>query len=320
MFALLEKFSNYFVSYHIRPKLSRDVSVNLTNSKTLESKKIAIVIQGPLVLKADFTLETLRLYIKLFPTHKLILSTWNDEDSLTLDSIKELGIDILTNQKPSNGGMSNVNFQIISSAAGIKRAKYLGCEYVLKTRTDQRIYSKESILFCYSAIKRFPMLVGYDQRERIVSFNLNTFKYKPYSISDMINFGNIDDMLKYWCIKLDSRTQKDLVQPDTLLEFSQEKFAEVYFVCSFLDNIDRSIGWTLEDSWAVMSEHFCILNVNDIGLFWSKYTHKEFRHENYQAIKNKQFDFSDWLILQEDVPQDIPEYLINIKLDQLEDF
>ena len=318
--SFLEIFSNYFITYHIRPKLSEDVALKLKSSNDFESKNIGIVMQGPLVLKESLTLETLKLYVMFFPSYKLILSTWHDEDLITLNIIRKLGVDVVLNEKPVMAGIANVNFQIVSSSEGIKRAKTLGCEYVLKTRTDQRIYSREGISFCYAAIKKFPLLKKFDQKERIISFNLNTFMYRPYGISDMINFGYIDDMSKYWCVKLDLRSQKDLKEYSTLLEFSQQRLAEVYFLTSFLDNINRGLSWTLEDSWKVMSENFCILNTSDIDLFWKKYTNKEFRHEDYKAIHNKQFNFSDWLIFQDQLPIDIPEYIINIRLDQLDSF
>ena len=59
-----------------------------------------------------------------------------------------------------------------------------------------------------------------------------------------------------------------------------------------------------------MSEKFCILNTYDIDLYWNKYSRKEFRHENYLFFKNRQINFSDWLILQDGLPENVPENLI----------
>lgn len=300
IFRVLSKISNHFITFHIRPKFTKDITVKVhKNSEFVNKKKlVAIVIQGPLIIKDNFTVETLKLYIKLFKEHKLILSTWSDSDSNILENIKKLGIEVVLNIKPKNEGISNINLQIVSTSAGIKKAKKLGCKYVLKTRTDQRIYSSLSISLCYFFIKQFPLSAEHKQNERIISFNFNTFKFRPYSISDMINFGHINDMIKYWCIELDERSQSELIIEERHLEWSKLRYAEVYLVTSFMNSINRKINWTLEDSWKVMSENFCILNINDIDLYWSKYSSKEFRHLNYKKNKYEQFNFSDWLILQ----------------------
>lgn len=311
----LTKFTDNFFTFHSRPKYVNDMYSQFNESDCLESNKIAIVIQGPLMLENSFTLETIKLYLRYFSNHKLILSTWVDSDAAAVKIIKDLGVEIILNEKPLNGGIANINYQIISTSRGIMRAQDLGYEYVLKTRTDQRVYAKEVINFCYAAIKQFPLLKKFDQNERIISFSMNTFKYRPYSVSDMINFGNIDDMYKYWCLPLDTRSNKDLLESDTLLGWSKQKLAEVYFVSSFLNNINRDIKWTLRDSWDVMKENFCILNIGDIDLYWHKYGNKEFRHRNYNSDHNKEFNFSDWLSFQNKFPDNIPENIIISKID-----
>ena len=320
LLSLLEKSGNYFFTYHTRPKLSDDIVPKLKSSTDFEKIKVGIVMQGPIIAKDNLTLETLKLYVKYFGSHSLILSTWSDADPRVLDAIRGIGVDVVLSEQPEIAGVANINFQITSSTEGINRARALGCEYILKTRTDQRIYSQGAILFCYSAMKKFPLLIECAQNERIVSFNLNTFMYRPYGISDMINFGHIDDLTKYWCLPLDSRSHHNLREHTTLLGFSKQRLAEVYFVTSFIERVGIEIGWTLEDSWRVMTEHFCILNSNDIDLFWKKYTHKEFRHKSYNKVHNRQFDFSDWLVLYDQTPTSVPEHIINTPLEQLDAF
>jgi len=307
----LEKPSKSFLTYHARPKRSDDTLINLSYCKGLDLHKIAIVVQGPLVLDDDLTFETIKLYKKNFPSSRIVLSTWEGEDDETIGAIERLNVDVIKSKKPLMAGVANVNFQIASTSAGIKHATSLACEYVLKTRTDQRIYSSQALHFCYLSIKRFPLQNNNGQRERIIAFNLNTFMFRPYSVSDMINFGHIDDMKKYWCIEFDTRELKDLPSADTLLGWSKQKLAEVYFVSSFVDNVGEELVWSLEGSWKVVAERFCILNTYDIDLYWKKYTRKEFRHENYISSKDRQINFAEWLILQSGMPQDIPEELIS---------
>jgi hypothetical protein len=308
-YEFLEKFIDVFVTYHGRPKQSHDVIVKNSYSLSLDSLQTGIVIQGPLILEDNFTIETIKLYKKIFPIIPIILSTWSDEDASTLDAIEELNIEVIKNEKPLIAGISNINLQIASSSAGISHARQLGCQYVLKTRTDQRIYSAQAIHFCYFALKTFPLINNNGQRERIVAFNLNTFLYRPYSISDMLNFGHIEDMEKYWCVEFDLRQLQSLPHTNTFLGWSKQKIAEVHFVVSFLKNFDEEIDWSLEGSWKVISERFCILNTHDIDLYWKKYSHKEFRHESYTSSKFRQINFADWLLFQYGIPENIPEDL-----------
>ena len=59
-------------------------------------------------------------------------------------------VEIIKNSKPDYSGIANINFQIESTKNGILKAKKLGLKYCLKTRTDQRIYRHDFILFFLS--------------------------------------------------------------------------------------------------------------------------------------------------------------------------
>ncbi len=62
----------------------------------------------------------------------VILSTWMGEESkVTFDKVE-----VLYNSYPEAPGISHRNYQRLSSANGLRLAKSLGAEYVLKWRTD----------------------------------------------------------------------------------------------------------------------------------------------------------------------------------------
>ena len=317
LFKFFESNSTFFFTYHLRPKNHNYILNINNNSSSSLNDKIGILLQGPLINEDDFTIETLKLYKKLFSSTKIVLSTWKDENIELINQIKKLDVDVVLSDKPKYAGLANINLQIVSTTAGIKKLEELKCGYILKSRTDQRIYSSNALNLCYEVIKNFPLNNILDQKKRIVSFNLNSFKYRLYGLSDMINFGYISDMKKYWCIELDNRHSDDLDEPTTMLEFAKQRYAEVYFVTSFLKNIEREIKWTLEDSWRAISEHFIVLDTAAIDLLWKKYTHKEYRHENYVSIHNSQLNFSDWLILYSSFPSKIPEDIINKNFNEL---
>jgi hypothetical protein len=87
--------------------------------------KVAVVIQGP------------SLYVKNIKkafngSHiKLIFSTWNDEEPQY-----ESSDIVVLSEKPNNTGPHNLNLQKITTLAGIKKAKELKFDYVLKWRSD----------------------------------------------------------------------------------------------------------------------------------------------------------------------------------------
>jgi hypothetical protein len=63
----------------------------------------------------------------------VVLSTWDDEPTA---SIPKGRWDLVLNRKPTEPGLTHRNFQRLSSAAGLRRARELGSTHVLKWRTD----------------------------------------------------------------------------------------------------------------------------------------------------------------------------------------
>ncbi len=132
-----ERHGDTFCSVYSRPKyVSQVVSVE---EETELRQKTAIVMQGPLVSKDDFTVETVKIYGKLYPGVAVIVSTWKSESQEIIDRLKKLeNCHVVLNDLPEHSGMLNLNYQIVSTMAGIRKAQQLGKEYVFKTRCDYR--------------------------------------------------------------------------------------------------------------------------------------------------------------------------------------
>ncbi len=289
LFSLFEFFSGYFLTYSLRPIKSTNFS---EHTATASGPKFGIVLQGPIMTESNFTLETIRIYKKIFPTTTIILSTWENEDKDVLEMIKKENIQIILNKKPNFFGQQNINLQIVSSLSGVKKAKQEDCKYVLKTRTDQRIYSPDALRLFYNLIKSFP-INNKIQKERIIGLSLNTFKYRLYGLSDMNIFSQIDDALLYWDIPLDKR-----INPTKMSDPKENKrICEVYLTTEFMKKINRKINWSLRDSWSFFAEHTCVIDQQSIELYWRKYTkHKEYRRSQYEAERtDKQLSFAEWL-------------------------
>lgn len=290
-----EKYTTYFSFEHTRPLYARDY--NIISDRLKQPISIAVVIQGPLITKNNFTVETIKLYKKTFsPTTKLIVSTWSDCDQNIITTLRAMGVVVLLNDKPKQSGIGNINLQISSTKSGIQEAKKSGVNYILKTRTDIRMYAPNIESYLYAACTMYPVSKEYSQEKRIVAFSLNTYKYRPYSISDLTLFGTLHDMEKYFNVPEDTRTAPHFKD---IGSWSNGRFCEVYLSTHFLENIGRKLSYTLEDSWKVYAEHFCVVDSNSVELFWYKYTYwEEYRDLGYAYMKNNQeLHFREWLIL-----------------------
>jgi len=292
---ILEKvFPSHYLSMVSRLRKSDDIN---TKPDIIDFKeKVAIVMQGPIVTKDNFTYETLKIYRKRFPKISLILSTWNEYSEDELNKFKAINVEIIRNTKPDYAGISNINFQIESTKNGIFKAKELGFKYCLKTRTDQRIYRHDFILFFLSLLDIFK-IENKNLRKRLIIASLNTYKYRLYGVSDMLMFGHIDDMFKYWNVSFDKRVLKDVEMGVSALEYSKACICEVYLCTEFLKKINYCISFTLEDSWSVLANYFCVVDSKSIDLFWFKYArwNEDKRYQNMKRKLDEEFYFSDWV-------------------------
>ena len=299
-----EEDEKLFITYHSRPMNS--ASVCTRGDEVSNQKRMGIVIQGPIISKNDFTLETVKIYKKHFNDALIILSTWEDENSAAVKLFEELDVSVILNEKPEYSGTSNINFQIVSSKNGIIKAQELGAEYALKTRTDQRIYAPNVADYLYNITKVFPVRGDYKrQKKRIVGVSLNTFKYRLYGLSDMLIYGHIDDMLSYWNVNLDQRvfSDEEIRKGSTSLRnWALWRVCEVYLATEFLIKVDRKLEWTLKDSWKAFADHFCIVDKEQLDLFWPKYNRFEYRWLDYtEKINFQEMNFREWLNIYNDV-------------------
>ena len=302
---IIEKFfSGYFLSFSKREKWSSrvqalpDVAVFHVN--------VAIVMQGPIILKDKFTLETLQIYRKRLPEVQIILSTWDEYKTGQLQEFKDIGVKVIINKKPEYFGISNINLQIESTKNGIIQAKKHGANYCLRTRTDQRIYRHDFILFFFSLLKIFPINNNFNIKERLISVSLNTYKYRLYGITDMMMFGNIDDMILYWDADFDSRRWEDIKFEDTVEGWSKARVCEIFLSTEYLKKIGYRPQWSIQDSWKVFAKFFCIIDKSAIDMFWRKYDYwdEQRTYTNEERNLREEFTFSD-----EEIDHFLPDVL-----------
>ena len=81
---------------------------------TTSKGELAIVLQGIVAIQDDCTLETVRLYKKIFPSAIIILSTWDFTSDELLQKFREEGCEIVLCKtfKPVGLAMSIISIYI----------------------------------------------------------------------------------------------------------------------------------------------------------------------------------------------------------------
>jgi len=267
----------------------------------------AILIQGPIVQDFSFTLETVKLYTRIFPGSPIIVSTWTNESKENRDAIERLGAYLVSSELPSQVGIGSHNLQMTSTHAGVLFSQALGAEFIQKTRTDQRIHNPLAITLMKGLLSYFPLSqqAASHQNSRIVVISFSSFVFRLFGLSDMLHFGKTEDILKYWNGSLDDRGSIDLSKPNpSIVDLADRNIAETYYMTNFLRNTSWDIHLTLENYWDACRERFVIVDAASVDLYWPKHSFQEERWKNYQyPITHQEMDFAFWIGL-----KDQPEY------------
>ena len=265
-FFVAEALTGTLITYHIRPSTAKRISAV---SGHYAYPRSAIVIQGPVVVNNNFTLETIRIYKKYFPEAIIILSTWDDTDKIVCEQIAQEGIEIILNRKPDGCSYKHINFQIVSSRAGVVRAKSLDARYILKTRTDQRFYNPHLLAYLYHALEAFPLVSQTRQQKRLIfSSESQQSHCRLYQASDIMIFGHADDMDIYW--------QAPMVQEPLRGKINTP---EQYLMTEFLKQMGHTPACTIEDSDRVFANYCIIVDLPMLDFYFFKYErHREYKH------------------------------------------
>lgn len=270
---------------------------NMGENRLLTKKKhkFGLLLQGPVVQSNDFTNNTIQLYQSIFPEALIVLSTWEDQNVQGINSDK---IVILKNKYPPIQSYKNFNKMVYSINLGLRYFEEIGIEYILRTRTDQRIQEENAIEFFFELLKLFPLKDTIkNQRSRLITLNLYTLKYVPYSISDMFQFGHISDLKDYWNVdtsqlKVSHKTgmfyvdEKENCSPEILLATRYAK-----------SKLNKKYNYTLESYYQFIAERFIVLDYLSISLLWEKLVLMPLSEGGYDTEDKVKLMFKDWLLL-----------------------
>ncbi|MDX8353096.1 WavE lipopolysaccharide synthesis family protein [Cognatiyoonia sp. IB215182] len=302
----LNKRSDTYSTYRQRPKFAAQLGTQ--RDRPLNVEKMAIVMQGPLPVPDNFAYETMAIYRRHMPGVQLILSTWADTPEEHLAPMRDLGVEVVPCEKPDVAGLFNINMQLVSAGAGIKKAVEDGATWVMKTRVDQRLYNPNIMAELASMAKSFPVMGGFDQKHRIFGIGYGSLKYAPYHVTDQTVFGHADDMLKYWTPPLREneppahfpKTAKEIYTQIPIGEECRLAAPESYIASQFLARIGRELDWSVQDTWAAYRDSFCFVDYQTTDFFWQKtqtWSRLELMHAYDKVWTRHEVTFAHWMLL-----------------------
>ena len=277
IFDKVETLLGYFIIFKLLPVRMRKLDVYLPRHEDIGSE-YTIIMQGPIIHENEFTIETLSYYRTIFPNVRIVLSTWDSECSKACKKIEKIGVDVLLSKIPNYRGISNVNLQLTSTINGLS---FLGDDtnYILKTRTDHRIYSSDNWLaYLRNKCERTNSEKGIEKK--LLVCNLNMFRSRKYVVSDMFMFGKKKDMLFFWNIP-HQVSSKNIDLDNEIFGFHG---AETHIMYQFLESIEWDILKTKSDSDIFFHSYFSLVDKDVLELFWFKYNH--FYDRKFKTVEN----------------------------------
>lgn len=258
--------------------------------------KVAIILQGPVCHRHNFTLETIRRYRRLYPDIRIYLSTW-DNETIDFDPERE-GFTLIRNPLPENRGLGNINCQILSTRYGLDAAKRDGCRWAMKTRTDFRFYDWQLPHWYLSLLEEFPVR-GKGLNSRIIV--LEAYRFLPFFIDDYCMFGEISDLEFFWDVPLRNTAGgiSRINTPDELHCMNEiykpQPCVEVYLYRTFAERLGDPFELNSADYYRFLADRL-ILTHEDQWL-WFKYNTMNFLPRRTMAAYLNYLTFRDWLCL-----------------------
>jgi len=301
---IVEPLMGTFFSFYGRPIYADSIWIDQREA-TRDYSEYAIIMQGPIKTRNNFTLESLKLYKKYFNNALIILSTWEGEDTHTLNGARKIGVEVILN-KMSAPGLFNVNLQLTTTRTGLALATKMNKKYSLKTRTDQRIYHIRSLTFLSNLLKDFPLSIPRSkQKGRLIALGAYdpATKSKLYHVYDNLIFGLTEDVLLYF--------GADFISDKPEIEFLKARYpdcpftVEIYFFTEFLKKVGHELKYTPEDSLRAFATHCILVDPRSLGWYWYKYF-RFTRDQNMSVTYRNRvhIGFVEWLNLYNSYQQD----------------
>ena len=269
LFRLSSEKLNLFATYDIVELHHEANEVPLIK----DHARVGIVIQGQIIPRT--TLEICTFYKKIYPQVRIVLSTWEGEDTDPFKGLEDELFAIIQSVKPNAPGPSNINMQITSAIAGINQLRDQGCSHILKTRTDMLLGNS-------SFLNYLIWMHSKGKRHALVFSSFNSFLFRLFSPTDQVMFGEATDIAQFWSI--------DLVPNDKEIDFPEK-----YLFIKYLESYGYKTHDELNNYLTALRDYTVIADHEQLGQIWNKgaYTALNYRWRG-EKFPNHMTQLSSW--------------------------
>lgn len=189
-------------------------SINLLGKEKIrivnETNDVAIIFQGEIRSCKKYVFQTICLYRKMYPNITIVLSIWDYEFDEHIELLcSKYDVHLLANTVPGKSGLGHVNYQLKGTHEAIKfiQKKYNGLiKYVLRTRTDQRIYLDDFLTYLKNSLITYACTdhTGkLSDRIVVVGSPINSYIWLPFHLCDFMTFSTINNIEKIYSAEYD---------------------------------------------------------------------------------------------------------------------
>jgi hypothetical protein len=195
-----------------------------------------VVIQGP----TNYCKEIIDCYIDI---PNVVFSTWNDEPQENIDYIKSKNIDVIQSPKPSFAGYLNVNYQVLSTYAGLEYLRAKNVTEVLKIRSDLKPNNTHLLLDILEQ-KPLTFLAICKPNIRPLYYELEYIHTSFDFPVDLLSYGNIENMMKCFNFQIEQNLS---IPPEALIAYSYFSNSGLEFRLDYNTFIANNISFFMND-------------------------------------------------------------------------
>lgn len=195
-----------------------------------------IVIQGP----TNYCREIIECYENI---PNVVFSTWDDEPQENIEYIKSKGIDIIQSSKPTFGGYLNINFQTLSTFAGLEYLESKGVTEVLKIRGDLKPNNVKLLL---DILKNKPLsfLAICKPNVRPLYYELE-YTHTSFDFPvDLFMYGSIDNLKKCFNFQIDDTYH---IPPEALIAYNYFSSSDLEFNLTYDNFLNNGISFFMNE-------------------------------------------------------------------------
>lgn len=280
----------------------------LSDEVEYRNSDFGIAVHGKIV-DVNFLHASLIRLRKMCPDSPIILSTYRDDLTRETRGLCEMQkihvIECPELEQLPPPFHANFARSVASAYYGINAIQKMGATWALKLRVDQEITQINGVKFVESLLEG-KILSGV-RNERIIGTSYNSLKNLPLFLSDMLQFGEVEVLLKYWEIfepkEFEIITQLIYSGADDVL-LSLNTHPEVWLSSRYMRAMDQSLHNSEHSNLIFWSEFAGVVDAGCLGQNWVKSL--DAFDSNYESLKwleyplglkNLELRFSDWAVL-----------------------